>query len=583
YIDQFMKADGIILNAYGSGTINTDVLSGFSPLSAIELAIKEGKVVVISSLTPFGTQDFIYSNAWEPILRGAIPAGDFSIAHSQIKLSYILGHKKELQKIAKKYDIPLQTFITIVFLSGVDFRSNASRKKYEKFIGYSIPIKDPFFNLPFEIALEKIIRFLNKKDTQQIYINSITQFEDFYHEYLNDPKKRNKWAIILKPDTVIGSNQWGELIDASKNFATITKEILDWNIIILELSEINYQNFLEKIKELCKGETFGGFLRSFRYVVVEGGRQSLYDAKSFEDISDSRFKKEDYLHLLQTIILARILPGSNPALFLCLGHQGIGETLRNYIINITNNSSDYTERIKKFDSKAAIKFQEILEEIKNEGEKLPIKNREGEIVASGMYDTFFAVKQNELPEVGLKKLVEYKPRGDIVSQKMIKEYKKIMKFHTGILEDFYSLESLDIVMLHGDEVNEEAVLFMNWALKKISDFSRENYSIFKQDQILKELAALPFGLEIPSSTLYTIDSKENDYLTEIAGLVLYYLNPETKMVKRDYTLQFHPELFEEIRILQKRDFESKTLLELSDGIQLLLSSLQAGFIENPLE
>ncbi|MHA1212670.1 MAG: hypothetical protein ACTSSH_09430, partial [Candidatus Heimdallarchaeota archaeon] len=90
-----------------------------------------------------------------------------------------------------------------------------------------------------------------------------------------------------------------------------------------------------------------------------------------------------------------------------------------------------------------------------------------------------------------------------------------------------------------------------------------------------------FGLEIPSSTQYSLD--DETILTEIAGLVIYYYNPITSLVKRDYTLQFHPELFEEIRILQKRDFESKTLLDLSDGIQLLLSCLQAGFIETSMK
>ncbi|MHA1186621.1 MAG: hypothetical protein ACTSSK_07040, partial [Candidatus Heimdallarchaeota archaeon] len=124
YIKLFDEAEGIILTAYGSGTINTDVKSGYSPLPAIEKAAKEGKIIVISSHTPFGTQDFVYSNAWEPIKKGAIPAGDFSIAHCQMKLSYILGHLKELDKIAKKMKIEKDALIKIAFLSGIDFRSN---------------------------------------------------------------------------------------------------------------------------------------------------------------------------------------------------------------------------------------------------------------------------------------------------------------------------------------------------------------------------------------------------------------------------------------------------------------------------
>jgi len=232
YKNRFATADGIILNAYGSGTINTDIKSGHSPLPAIEQAIANGKIVVLSSQTPFGTQDFVYQNAWLPIINGAIPSGDFSIAHSQIKLSYLLGHRKEIEKFAKKIKIPVDIFIKIAFLAGVDFRSHTSRKKFEKLIGYPIPLKDPFFNLPFDISLQKIQRFLNKKETQEITISSIEDFEKAYKSHFSNPSQRSKWAIILKPDTVIGSNQWGELIDASKNFATITKEILNWNIVL---------------------------------------------------------------------------------------------------------------------------------------------------------------------------------------------------------------------------------------------------------------------------------------------------------------------------------------------------------------
>jgi len=310
YLDAFAKADGIILNAFGSGTINTDKDSGFSPLLAIETAIKKGKIVVIASQTPFGTQDFIYQNAWEPIKIGAIPAGDFSIAHCQIKLSYLLGHKKEIEKVASKHKIPYNSLIKIAFLSGVDFRSYSSRTKFENLLKYQIPLEDPFFNLPFEIGLHKIIRFLEKKEVQQITIQSLEDFDIAFEKYFKKSSKRNKWAIILKPDTVIGSNRWGELIDASENLATITSELLDWNIVTLELSEIKYKDLLERIDAFCDKETIGEFLRSFRYVVIEGGRQSLYDSESFDKISNGKFTKNDYLHLLRSLMFSRNKTGS---------------------------------------------------------------------------------------------------------------------------------------------------------------------------------------------------------------------------------------------------------------------------------
>ncbi|MEA2070794.1 MAG: asparaginase domain-containing protein, partial [Asgard group archaeon] len=48
----FKTTDGIILQGYGSGTINCDIDSGYSPLPAIREAITKGKVVIITSFTP---------------------------------------------------------------------------------------------------------------------------------------------------------------------------------------------------------------------------------------------------------------------------------------------------------------------------------------------------------------------------------------------------------------------------------------------------------------------------------------------------------------------------------------------------
>ncbi|RLI67899.1 MAG: hypothetical protein DRP02_12495 [Candidatus Gerdarchaeota archaeon] len=578
YKKAFSQASGIILNAYGSGTINADLKSGFSPMPAITDALAQGKFVVIASHTPFGAQDFIYANAWEPIKVGALPAGDFSIAHCQIKLAYLLGHKKIIAKTAKRYGLRESVLLKLAFLAGIDFRSNTSRKKYEQLLGAPIPLEDPFFNLPFEVALEKIIRFIRKKETEQITIDSLKTFEEAFDRFFSTPAKRNRWAVILKPDTVIGANKWGELIDAAKNLAIITSELLNWNIVTIELSQIPYKAFLEVINMKCKRkETIGEFLRTFRYVIVEGGRQSLYDEKSFEEISGGKFARADYLHLLKSLMQARQKTGAAPALYLCLGHQGIAEMLKQELVNLLKKKEEILAKVKQVDEKSAEHLKEILEKISSLAGKMVVKRRDGTIIAKDLQDEFFAVKQNELPEMGLKKMVRFEPKKDLPAE-LLQAYKKVAKMETGLLEDYYSLESLDIVMLHNDEVNEEAILYFNWAFQLLWKFSRAHFKVLVKEPILEELLALPMGLEIPSSTYYSLEKES--VLTEIGGMTLYYYNHRTKVVKRDYALQFHPELFEEIKILQKRDFESKTLLELSDGIQLLLATLQAGLVES---
>lgn len=584
YATLFEKADGVILSTYGSGTVNATLDSGYSPLPAIKRATNEDKIFVITSHTPIGTQGFSYENAWKLIKCGAIPAGDFGIAHSQVKLSYILGHKDEIEEVAKKKDIPATKLIKLAFLSGVTFRSNASRQRFKKLLGYSIPPFDPFFNVPFKTGLHKIIRFLEQRESQQIKIKSLTDFDSICSHHLTDPKERSKWAIILKPDIAIGENNWGELVDAANNLAILTNELLDWNVMILELSQIDYPKLLAKIKEITQ-ESVGQFLRSFRYVIVEGGRQSLYDTNSFEQLTKGKFTKQNYMHLLSELMNSRNDPGNCPALFICLGHQGIVETLRYQLEQIVKDSSTILEKLDKTSPQAAKEFAKIVKEIQTTGEKIIVRKkkfnepRTERVIAEGFQDQFFAVTKNELPETGLKRLVPYSPEDIALDKKILTAYHKLTNYHTGMLESFYPLESLDIVMLHNDEVNEEAVLFINWALNKISSFSEKYQEFLFSNHEFRRLFSLPFGLEIIGSTLYQLSTKEEESLTEIAGLVLYYLDPKTNTVKRDYTSQFHPELFEEIRSMYKRDIQSKSFVELTDGIRLLLASLQAGFIE----
>ncbi|MBD3190248.1 MAG: hypothetical protein GF308_06375 [Candidatus Heimdallarchaeota archaeon] len=581
----FERAKGVVLSAYGSGTININHKSGRSPLPIIKEAVSEDKIVVLVSHTPIGTQGFIYENAWEAIKCGALPTGDFGVAHSQIKLAYILGHMQIIEEVAKKTSLAPIKLAKLAFLSGINFYSNSSRKRFEKLFGYPIPPFDPFFNVPFKTGLEKIIRYLDQQECQQLTIKSLTDFDSICSNFLTNSKQRNKWAIILKPDIAIGTNNWGELVDAAKNLANLTNELLDWNTIILELTQIDYNQLLAKINDLT-GESIGEFLRSFRYVIVEGGRQSLYDSDSFERLSNGKFTKENYLHLLSSLMAARNKPSSCPALFICLGHQGIAETLRNQFIEITENSSTLLKQLSRENPEAAREFEEILAEIIQHGKEIKVIKRKqvnnqlnDVLISEGFEDRFFAVSKNELPETGLKRLVPFNPKDSALFTEILQTYNDFAKSQVGMLESFYPLESLDIIMLHNDEVNEEAILFLNWGLNKISSFIEKYHQLLLSNDEFAIVNSLPFGIEIIGSTLYQTSESENECLTEIAGLVIYYYDPKTNIIKRDYTSQFHPELFEEIRSIHKRDLESKSFVELTDGVKLLLASLQAGFIE----
>ncbi|MEA2070762.1 MAG: hypothetical protein U9O98_05665, partial [Asgard group archaeon] len=215
--------------------------------------------------------------------------GAFSVAHCQVKLAYILGHKKEIQETAQEANVHPEVLLKLAFLSGISFRSHKSRIKYEQLLGYPIPLTDPFQNVPFKTGLQQILQFIHRQKTKTIKINNLQDFKKIYQIYLSDENKRSNWVVILKPDLVIGVNKWGELIDAAKNMELLISEFLDWNVLTIELTTISYNELRALIKKLTNGKSIGSFLRTFRYIIVEGGRQSLYDPDSFESLSDSRF------------------------------------------------------------------------------------------------------------------------------------------------------------------------------------------------------------------------------------------------------------------------------------------------------
>lgn len=275
---------------------------------------------------------------------------------------------------------------------------------------------------------------------------------------------------------------------------------------------------------------------------------------------------------------ARYDSGSCPAIYICLGHQGIAETLRYHLHELCKNQSNYYNSLRKTSEKTAEKFLELLEKIQKIGKNIEIRKNEKTTI-KGFDDPFFAVTKNELPETGLKRIQKYEPLDKNIPAEIIDYYTTLSRFQTGAIEDYLHIGQLDTIMLHNDEVNEEAVLFMNWVLQLLDNFYTENIDIIENKEKIMQQLALPFGLEIAGSTHYQQGEKSDEDLTEIAGLNIYYHDKKTHTVRRDFSIQFHPELLDEARILQKKDLENRTILELPDSLQILLAIIQAGYLE----
>jgi hypothetical protein len=132
---------------------------------------------------------------------------------------------------------------------------------------------------------------------------------------------------------------------------------------------------------------------------------------------------------------------------------------------------------------------------------------------------------------------------------------------------------LSIEMFHGDEVNEEAALFANWAYKLLHDTIvplRYQVAVSPVSWLLN----LPYAVEILSQT-----QVDDSNWTEASTTCIYYKDWETHTIRRSFTCQFHPELMADIRDIGKREGPRYPELKDNDGVRLLIRLLYHGMQE----
>lgn len=130
YRKEIDGASAIVIAGYGGGNVNIDGTSGFSPLGIIK-EISAEIPVVLTSQVALGPADFIYENAWEAVVAGAISGVDLSIPEIQIRLSYLMGHKQQIQEYCDIHHTKFMRILERLFMSGMKFRTQRSRRKYE--------------------------------------------------------------------------------------------------------------------------------------------------------------------------------------------------------------------------------------------------------------------------------------------------------------------------------------------------------------------------------------------------------------------------------------------------------------------
>ncbi|NJL57156.1 hypothetical protein HC928_19970 [bacterium] len=381
---------------------------------------------------------------------------------------------------------------------------------------------------------------------------------------LKHPYLFRQALFVIEPWEHVGVNDLHEEVRASKNVAFIAQKIADCDSVLLPIWQTGVFDLDLMIPILSSGIA----------IVLEGGNPSAHDPDQWTHPNCSR---EDVLNLIERLLLSRS-PQSAPVIMICVSHQLAAEChvrlLKRAVQDICNTETLGRDR----DGEALLSLKAICEKIRSVGETLNIEKRDGRIVARGWNDVNFAVVLNEAKEVGDRHLLPYQPpkaKNTSIPIELIEAHEVMADEYEGVIDSMILEHGRDITisMFHSDEVNEEAILFVNWAY-----ISLHNTIVRHRDIVagstLSWLLQLPHSVEILAST-----EADGETLTECSCTCINYKDFETKKVRRSFTCQLHPELLSDLREIGKRSEPSYAELKQSDGIRLLVRLLYEGMQE----
>ncbi|NQE38242.1 hypothetical protein [Microcoleus asticus] len=378
------------------------------------------------------------------------------------------------------------------------------------------------------------------------------------------PNLLRNCITIIEPWEHVGVNANGEDVRASKNVAYIAQKVADMDSVLLPVWSTG----------VLAPEIVVPAINSGYAVVVEGGHPSTYDASTWTSPACPR---EDMFALVEKLLISRS-PTSAPAIFICVGHQLAAECHIRLIRRAVKQVLNMTSLERDKESKALRSLQEVCQRIEAMGKTLEVKKRDGRVVATGWNDEHFAVTRNELKEVGDRVLLPYQsPDGDAlgIPWEIIHAHDVTADSHEGVIDTTIQYEArVSISMFHSDEVNEEAILFANWAFRSIHD-AIVPYRHIIAGSSLSWLIQLPDAIEILCSTA----EEDGEIVTECSATCINYKDFETKKIRRSFTCQFHPELLSDLRAIGNSKAPSYSTLKNDDGVRLFVRLLYAGMQE----
>lgn len=375
------------------------------------------------------------------------------------------------------------------------------------------------------------------------------------------PELFRQSVSIVEPWPDVGVNTHHENVRASKNVAYLLQQIADANTILYPVWQSG----------IAHPERLANVMSAGMATIVEGGSPSAYDPASFDGTKASL---EDILLLVDQLLLRRSARDATQ-IYICLGHQLAAASHVRLIKRAVREILSLDALPHDPEKHALTSLQRVCRKVAAIGEDLAIK-KQGQILARGWHDTQFATAANEALEVGSRRLVPYRRRKDSchVPGELHDMHALIADELEGVIDTMIAIErELIIEMFHGDEVNEEAVLFVNWAYKSLHDAIgpiRHEVAISS----LAWLLCLPYSVEILSQT-----HVDDTVMTEVGTSCIYYKDWETQNIRRSFTCQFHPELMADIRDIGRRNGPRYQELKDNDGVRLFIRLLYHGMQE----
>jgi hypothetical protein len=392
-------------------------------------------------------------------------------------------------------------------------------------------------------------------------LEKVIERPEHLHALMRMPELYRHSVSVIEPWPNVGTNPRGEQVRASKNIAYVLQQVADADTILHPVWRSGIQN----------AERLANILSAGIATIVQGGNPSVHDARSFDGGSATL---EDILSLVDHLLMRRST-ASGPSIFICLGHQLAAASHIRLIRRATAEILGLARLPMDPTGRALTVLKRLCSRVVEVGESLPVIKR-GETVATGWNDVRFAVARNEEFEIGTRRLVPHTPRPDRahVPESLLAAHGLVADELEGVIDLVMTLErEVHVEMFHGDEVNEEAVLFANWAYKSLHDAIiplRHALAVSPAAWLL----SLPYAVEILGQT-----QVDETSWTEVSATAIYYKDWETQRVRRSFTCQFHPELMADIRDIGGRSAPRYHEMKNHDGVRLLIRLLYHGMQE----